>query len=295
MTYDYKITVFTPTYNRAYIIENLYRSLCRQTYRDFEWLVVDDGSTDSTELLFQRLMGEADFPIQYYKKENGGKHTAINTGLSLAKGELFFTVDSDDWLTDDALHKILQWEQELPKNKKYCGFAGRLMDTKGNISGAKSEIRYLDGTTMDRYSIADGERAMIFYTSIHREYTYPVYPGESFMTEAIAWNRMAKDGYMFRFYNDVIWIYEYQPDGLTKAGNSLFVKNPMGYGLFIREKADILKLRGKSRFMLYYSFCCEMSNFYSCKQLSAFLDIPLYYVKSILWLHKLVGIGKKRK
>ena len=77
MAYQYKITVFTPTYNRAYIIEKLYASLCRQTYRNFEWLVVDDGSTDGTDVLFERLRAEADFPIQYFKKENGGKGRAI--------------------------------------------------------------------------------------------------------------------------------------------------------------------------------------------------------------------------
>ena len=88
MAYQYKITVFTPTYNRAYIIEKLYASLCRQTYRNFEWLVVDDGSTDGTDVLFERLRAEADFPIQYFKKENGGKGRAINFGVEYGLGRL---------------------------------------------------------------------------------------------------------------------------------------------------------------------------------------------------------------
>ena len=81
-----KITVFTPTYNRAHLIGRLYDSLCRQSCRDFEWLVVDDGSTDGTDVLFERLKAEAGFPIRYVRQENGGKHTAINTGLELAQG-----------------------------------------------------------------------------------------------------------------------------------------------------------------------------------------------------------------
>ena len=105
-----KITVFTPTYNRAYIIENLYRSLQRQTVKDFEWLVIDDGSTDNTQELFDKWISEENaFPIRYYKQRNGGKCRAINRALDLAQGELFFTVDSDDYLTKDALEKVMRW------------------------------------------------------------------------------------------------------------------------------------------------------------------------------------------
>ena len=109
MAFSYKITVFTPTYNRAYILENLYRSLQRQSYTDFEWLVVYDGSADNTRELFENWQQETNpFPIRYHKQENGGKCRAINTGLGLSEGELFLNVDSDDYLTDDALEKIVR-------------------------------------------------------------------------------------------------------------------------------------------------------------------------------------------
>ena len=104
--YKHRITVFTPTYNRAYIISNLYESLKTQTFTDFEWLVVDDGSNDNTEALFENWINEDNFfSIRYVKTPNGGKHRAINKGLELAEGELFFTMDSDDTLTNDALLK----------------------------------------------------------------------------------------------------------------------------------------------------------------------------------------------
>ena len=103
-----KITVFTPTYNRGYIIDNLFQSLKRQSYTDFEWIVIDDGSDDDTENMFQKFQSvDNGFPIIYKKVNNGGKHRAINTGLNLAKGELFFIVDSDDYLTDSALERIV--------------------------------------------------------------------------------------------------------------------------------------------------------------------------------------------
>ena len=112
-----RITVFTPTFNRAYILSNLYQSPQRQSFCDFEWLIVDDGSTDNTkELINKWKMEQNAFEIRYVWQKNGGKCRAINKGLDLAKGELFFTVDSDDYLTDDALEKIDCWERELPKN-----------------------------------------------------------------------------------------------------------------------------------------------------------------------------------
>lgn len=289
-----KITVFTPTYNRMHLIERLYCSLCCQSFQDFEWLVVDDGSTDGTDVLFERLKQEADFPVCYHKKANGGKHTAINLGLELAQGELFFTVDSDDYLTSDALEKVARWESEIPKDQRFCGFAGRLADVSGHLSGNICDSPYFDGTTLDRYGVAKGERAMIFYTEIHKKYPYPVFPQERFLTEAVTWNRMARDGYRFRFYNDVIWIYEYQPDGLTGTGMSLYQCNPRGYALWVREKADIQGVRGWRRFMIFYSFCCEMKDLCTPAQIAEYLGISVVYVHMIMMLHRLRQVKKHK-
>ena len=221
MDFTYKITVFTPTYNRAYIIEDLYRSLQRQTYTDFEWLVVDDGSSDNTQELFAAWQQEENpFPIRYFKQENGGKCRAMNRGLEMAQGELFFTVDSDDYLTDDALEKVVAWDAELPNREQYCGFVGNRGVTPTETPNRLFEGGYLDGTALDRYTmvegdrvLVDGERAFVFYTELHRKYMYPEFPGEKFLTEAVTWDRMAYDGYKMRFYNDIIWIWEYKPDG----------------------------------------------------------------------------------
>lgn len=203
MDYQYKITVFTPTYNRAYIIETLYRSLQRQTYLDFEWLVVDDGSSDGTRELFAAWQQEENaFPIRYVWQENGGKCRAINHGLELARGELFFTVDSDDYLTEDALQKVAAWDAELPDKARYCGFVGNRGVNPKETPNRLFEGGYLDGTALDRYTmveqdkvLVDGERAFVFYTDVHRKYLYPEFPGEKFLTEAVTWDLMAYDGY----------------------------------------------------------------------------------------------------
>ena len=282
-----KLTIFTPTYNRAFILGQLYQSLIRQTCHDFEWLIVDDGSADDTEALVRGwLEAKNPFPIRYHRQENGGKHRAINKGLGLAEGALFFTVDSDDYLTDDAVEKVLAWEAALPADGNYCGFAGNLGTAPDTTPNRIFDGPHFDGTALDRYGIIDGERAMVFYTRIHRQYPYPEFSGEKFMTEAVAWNRMAHDGYKMRFFNDIIWVYEYQEDGLTKAGNSLFMRNPRGYGLFLREKTEFL---GQSRLKLWYTITCDMSATYSAGEIAAFLGAPDPLIRGILMLRKLLG------
>lgn len=289
-----KITVFTPTYNRAYIIEQLYRSLRRQTCRDFEWLVVDDGSTDNTKELIEKLQKEDNpFSIRYYYQENGGKHRAINRGLELARGELFFTVDSDDYLTDDAIEKVIGWEASLPKEKCFCGVAGNLGITQTQTPNHIFEAEYLDASLLSRYDKIDGERAVVFYTAIHRKYPYPVFDNEKFMTEAVAWNRMAHDGYKMRFYNDIIWIYEYRQDGLTKAGNSVFLNNPKGYGLWLREKAQYQNASFKEKLKMYYTFTCDLHNRLSVREISSCIGAPVFIIIGLSVVHKFINKFRK--
>lgn len=295
---DVEITVFTPTYNRAYIINQLYESLRRQSIYNFEWLVVDDGSVDETEELFARwTKEEGKFPIRYYKKDNGGKCRAINFALDFAKGRLFFIVDSDDYLTDDALEKIITWEKELPKGEKYCGIAGNLGISQFSTPNTLFETEYYDGTLLDRYRNIDGERALVFYTELYKKYRYPEYPGEKFMTEAVVYNRMANDGYKMRFYNDIIWIYEYRNDGLTKAGKSLFLSNPRGYGLWLREKAFFMNDSIVERIKMYYTFSCDLIETYSTKVIAECIGISVTMVRYLILLHMLVELirGKKKQ
>ena len=293
-----KITVFTPTYNRGYIIENLYKSLQRQTFTDFEWLVVDDGSKDNTEELFDRWKKEDNnFKIRYYKKENGGKHRAINYALDKAKGELFFNVDSDDYLTNDALEKINKWENELDKSKKFAGIVANLGSDEHKTINNFFKEEYLDLSLLERYSyceenkrVLDGEKPFIFYTEVHRKYKYPEFEGEKFMTEAVTWNRMANDGYIVRYFNDIVCIYEYLEDGLTKAGNKLFLENPKGYGLWLKEKAIFEKKSYFEMIKLYYSYYCELYKLYSINKIAEYIGISKFKLMAISMLKKIKSI-----
>ena len=296
MEYAYPITVFTPTYNRAYIIENLYHSLQRQTFQNFEWLVVDDGSADNTESLFDQWRQEENpFPIRYVKQENGGKCRAINRGLELAQGKLFFTVDSDDYLTDDALEKIVAWEKDLPKDQKFCGFAGNLGTSPDTTPNKPLPGAYFDGTAFDRYGIVEGERASVFYTEIHCKYRYPEFPGEKFITEAVAWNRMAHDGYRMRFFNDIIWIYEYKEDGLTKSGYDLFLNNPQGTALFFREKAVFFHYPLKTKLGMWYGFTCDAMDRCTNAQIAEYIDMPCLLVEPMKQLHNFIQFIRRKR
>lgn len=284
----------TPTFNRGYIIGNLYNSLLRQTFNDFEWLIIDDGSTDETESLIQKFKEECEpFTIRYFKQANGGKCRAINHALDKAQGELFFVVDSDDYLTDDALEKIDKWINELPKNDLFCGVAGNLGTSAVSTRNPQIKGGYYDGTLLDRYKNMKGERALALYTDIHKQYRYPEIAGENFMTEAVVWNRMANDGFKVRFFNDIIWIYEYREDGLTKAGKRVFLDNPQGYILWLKEKWIFTGANRIQLLKFYYSISNELLPVHGRKKVSEFLHLPAAVVSLFGIAHKIKRATKR--
>lgn len=234
-----RITVFTPTYNCAYILEQLYRSLQKQTCRDFEWLIVDDGSADDTEALVRSWMEDSNaFPIRYFRQENGGKHRAINKGLELAEGALFFIVDSDDWLPPDSIRCALHWADSLPTDRirQYCGICGLKAYSMEEAVGTSFAGAWIDCTCLQRDAHGiSGDKAEIFFTDVMRKYPFPEFEGENFITEAVVWDRMAADGYLLRFFNEVIYLCEYRDDGLSNQGMNIFFRNPNGYGLYLRQ------------------------------------------------------------
>jgi glycosyltransferase involved in cell wall biosynthesis len=230
------ITIFTPAYNRAYTLGRLYESLCRQTCNDFEWLVVDDGSTDNTEQLIDDLIAEHKIPIRYIHKENGGKHTAINIGVKEARGELFFIVDSDDYLTDDAIEWITINSKEILRDKSFAGISGRDITISG-ISVGKFQQDVIDATALEirnRYHVT-GDLSEIFKTSVLRLFPFPEFEGERFSPEALVWNRIASAGYKLRYYNKGIYVCEYLEDGLTAAITKVRIKSPKATSLYYAE------------------------------------------------------------
>lgn len=248
-------SVFTPCYNRRDTLRRLYDSLCNQHFKNFEWLVVDDGSSDGTEELIAEFIQEQRINIVYKKKENGGKHRAINHGLDFARGEVFAIVDSDDYLCNDALTKIYNAFNALP-NEKFAGVAFQKGYKLDDAVGKTFIGDYIDATSTERkkYNIV-GDKFEVFFTKILRENKFPEFEGEKFMTEMVVWNRIARQGYKLRWYNDIVYICEYLEDGLTANLLNLYKKNPLGFALNIKEqvKFDNISFKQKvSYYSLYY-------------------------------------------
>lgn len=230
------ITVFTPVYNRAYIINQLYQSLLRQTNFNFEWLIVDDGSTDNiAELVNQWIACTREFEIRFYYQPNGGKHRAINRGVQLAQGDAFMIVDSDDYLTDDAIETVLKYWEQIKDNAEFAGISGLRMHRNMLVIGGKPCFdEYVDVTNLERANYGlKGDKAEVYKTSILKDFPFPEFEGEKFVTENVIWNKIAYQGLKLRWFNKGIIICEYLEDGLTACGKKLFILNPKGWAAFL--------------------------------------------------------------
>ena len=153
------VTVLTPTFNRGGSLNNLYQSLQKQTIKDFEWLLVDDGSTDDTKNIAEEMRKKAEFPMRYIYKENGGKHTALNVGVKQITSELTFIVDSDDKLVPDAIETILQYHKKYKERKDLCGYSFLRRFPDGNINGKSFEPDEKVGTYIECRINADDTQA----------------------------------------------------------------------------------------------------------------------------------------
>lgn len=224
------ITILTPTYNRASLLPRLFDSLLRQTNKDFEWIVVDDGSTDDTREVVANLKEKCGgaFPMGYVYKANGGKHMAINIGAERARGELLFIADSDDLLTDDALETVANSWHDISDDKSFAGIAGLdiAMDTR-EVIGSGLPQEHIDCNAIDiryRHHVT-GDMKEVFRTEVLREFPFPEFAGERFCPEQLVWFRMARR-YRLRYINKPIYIADYQPDGITAGITRARMRNP---------------------------------------------------------------------
>lgn len=265
------ITVFTPAYNRGYIISKLYESLCRQTFTDFEWLVVDDGSTDDTGTLIGKFIAENKITIRYLRQENGGKHRAINRGVHEAYGELFFIVDSDDHLADNALERVAFHYGNVRNDSSFAGVSGLRAFPSGEKIGGEENWEVLDCSSLDfRHKHgAKGDMAEAYRLSVLREFPFPEIDGEKFCAEGLVWNRIARK-YKIRYFYEKIYIGEYLPDGLTASSVRCRRNSPetalIAYAEFMRARVPAKqKLKGAINFWRF-AFCSKRSFFSKFKQ-----------------------------
>jgi glycosyltransferase involved in cell wall biosynthesis len=216
----YTFTVFTATYNRADTLHRVYDSLAAQTYRDFEWLICDDGSTDGTRELVEGWTAIADFPIRYVWQANRGKHVAINHGVQQARGELFLILDSDDACVPQALERFTYHWDRIPEAERadFSAVTALCMDPRGRLIGRPIPGAPVDSDFIEmRYRVKNrGERWGFHRTAVLREFPFPFVDEPAFCPEGLVWSAIARR-YKTRYVNEPLRIYHAheRPDQLT--------------------------------------------------------------------------------
>lgn len=220
------LTVVTPTYNRAEMLRDCFESLCRQSDKDFEWIIVDDGSSDNTAELVESF--HPSFPLIYRKKENGGKHTALNASHPYIHGQFVLILDSDDYLTDTAVEQIKKgW-----KDYKSCPEVGIVTFLKGKSEHeptceAPEERKVVDIMRYRRVTHFSSDCCEVIRADLFKQFPFPVFENERFLSEGALWNRVSFT-HKCVYINWVVYICRYQEGGLTKSGRHLRIRNPQG-------------------------------------------------------------------
>lgn len=242
------LTIFTPAYNRAHTISRTYESLKRQTCKDFEWLIIDDGSTDNTAEIVKPWMEQADFKIRYIRQENQGMHGAHNTAYDNITTELNTCIDSDDWMPDDAVEKIVTFWNSI-EDKNVAGILGLDITEGGNVIGSKFK-RSGEITTLQGFYAAGGtgDKKLVYRTDVIQKYPkYPLFEGERYVGLAYKYMLIDQD-YKLVTLNEPLVVVEYQQDGSSMNMYNQYWRNPKGFA-FYRRTEMICAPSWKRRFM----------------------------------------------
>ena len=249
------ISIFTPAYNRAGTLRRAYEGLLKQTYKEFEWIIIDDGSKDKTKEVVKNFIDETPFfPILYRYQENQGKHVAINRAVSLARGKFFIILDSDDTCTEDALEVFLKEWEKIPEKDKFYGISCRCCDLKGNIIGSEMKEEYLDCNDLDyklKYGIK-GELWGMTRTDIMKDNPFPEEKGLHFYPENIYWNNLGRI-YKARYINKALRYYINDTDNaLTASKRTEPVKETFFMRVHMKNECWDYRKYDRQRFLFQF-------------------------------------------
>lgn len=255
------VTVLTPAYNRANTLDNLYYSLQQQTNKNFEWIIIDDGSSDATSDKIEEYKKNSDFDIVTAFQVNQGKPSAINHGCRLSRCDYILIVDSDDCLTNDAIEWVLKGIKEAEaEGIEYSGVGFRKSEFNGTLSGIAFDNHSLDHAlylnATDASNLLKGEMAFCFKRDLMLKIPFPLHAGEKFVPEGLIWTQIT-DFACVRFYiNKIIYLYGYLDDGLTMNFKKHLKNNYRGFSEYYRNQfyreSDLLK---KGKMLVRYIQC----------------------------------------
>ena len=234
------LTVITTTYNRDYCLHQVYNSLLRQTSDDFIWLIIDDGSTDNTKNLVKSWMNNGKFEIRYVYKPNGGMHTACNLSYEKADTCLNVIIDSDDWMTDDAVEKIVTFWNRNGGNQ-YSGIISNNINVKGEIIGSQlpsvTNCTYTD--LYQKYRV-NGDKKLIFRSDLTKLYPYPEFPGEKFYPASYKFRLLDQD-YTMLIMDEYTCVVDYNEDSMSFDKFSQYRTCSKGFAHFRNEMIRLSK------------------------------------------------------
>ncbi len=255
-----RLTVFTPTYNRKELLRRAYESLTRQTVKDFEWLIVDDGSTDNTDDEVKKWIDEGLVRIRYQYRENGGKMRAHNTGVALCATPLFMCLDSDDYLTDTAVEDMLAaYDRAIkicPEDKKCGGVVAHKGCTSERLLGKddfpKVEFSTLYGLYLNGFS---GETTLMYEADILRQFPFPEIEGEKYVPEDYIYDKIDQIC-VLAILPRIVTVCEIVRDGYTDSVKKLKRDNVNAFYLYYEQRAFItpwsyLKIKYLGRYVIY--------------------------------------------
>ena len=288
------LSIITPVYNRAELLNRCFKSLVAQTNYEFEWIIVDDGSTDNTLEVARSF--DADFLIKVITKPNGGKHTALNESHKYINGKYVLILDSDDTLVPSAVADVIDGWKEY-ESQEEIGLIAFLRGTDESHPLCKAydedERKTVDIIRYRRESFISGDACEVIRTELFTKYPFPVFKGEKFVAEGALWNRVGLT-HKCVYINIVIYICYYLEGGLTKSGKPMRVHNPYG-GMYVADLGMVKKNFFKSRVkngLLYtcYGFFAKKSvaeMFRQCcsKALMCFC-LPFGFVLYLFWKRK---------
>ncbi|WP_422012293.1 glycosyltransferase family A protein [Roseateles sp.] len=275
-------TIFTPTFNRAHTLGRVYASLCAQTLQDFEWLVVDDGSTDNTANLLEAWKQQGLIQLRYSVQANGGKHRAFNRGVREAAGEFFLTLDSDDSCDPDTLLALNDTWKAIPAELRddFSGVSCLCRSESGIVLEGALPHSHIDGHPFAVLAELGRTAEMWGFhrTEILKSHPFPEFQGERFCPEGLIWNRLARR-YQSRFINRALRVYHDTKDNLSSRATFLRHQSPLGTSLYYAEMLLlplplILRLRAA---MNYWRFTRTR------------WPLPTHPPRAILWASAVLG------
>jgi glycosyltransferase involved in cell wall biosynthesis len=306
MKYKFTFSVITPTYNRSHFLYRVYQSLYNQTFQDFEWIVINDGSTDNTDKIISQLIQDSSFYIQYIYQENSGLHVARNKGVTMARGYLSVFLDDDDILTPFALERFWYWWNQIPpaQQDKFAGVTALCADLiTGEIIGDRFPRDVMVANNVQMFGVlrVRGDKARCFRTEILRAYPWPTDIGR-YVTASLVYNRISKS-YLLLFVNEVLMLKQVGTTHprITHKKRQLLAKSPYASHLYFKEYLEHpLPLLERTRALIHYIRYSFHANISLCKQIADspykllyFPALPIGYLlyrKDVSLLKKLEGM-----